>query len=52
MITSANSQRLFKSGILSIDPDSGAVLRIIALQYSPDTPSRTLEPQVLEGEVQ
>jgi hypothetical protein len=52
MITSANSQRLLKSAILLIDPDSGAVLRIIALEYNPNTLSRTLGPQVLEGAAQ
>lgn len=28
-----------------VDPDSGAVQKIIVLQYNPDTLSRTLQPQ-------
>jgi hypothetical protein len=31
------SPRLLKGGIVLIDPDSGAVQRVIALQYSPAT---------------
>jgi hypothetical protein len=34
---------LLKGGIVLIDPGSGAVQRIIALQYNPDTLSRTLQ---------
>ncbi len=43
MTTFPNSPRLLKGGIVLIDPGSGAVLRIIALQYNPDTLSRTLQ---------
>jgi hypothetical protein len=39
------SPRLVKGGIVLIDPDSGAIQRIIALQYNPDTLSRTLQVQ-------
>jgi hypothetical protein len=39
------SPRLIKGGIVLIDPQSGAVLRMIALQYNPDTLTRTLQPQ-------
>jgi hypothetical protein len=45
MTTFPNSPRLLKNGIVLIDPESGGVLRIIALQYNPDTLSRTLQPQ-------
>jgi hypothetical protein len=38
-----NSPKLLKGGIVLIDPESGAVMRIIALQYNPDTLSRTLQ---------
>jgi hypothetical protein len=38
-----NSPRLLKGGIVLIDPESGTVIRIIALQYNPDTLSRTLQ---------
>lgn len=40
-----NSPRLLKGGIVLIDPDSGALQRIIALQYNPDTLTRTLQIQ-------
>lgn len=39
------SPRLIKGGIVLIDPQSGAVQRIIVLQYNPDTLTRTLQPQ-------
>lgn len=45
MTSFPNSPRLLKGGIVLLDPDSGAVQRIIALQYNPDTLSRTLQPQ-------
>jgi hypothetical protein len=45
-----NSPRLIKGGIVLVDPDSGAVQKIIVLQYNPDTLTRTLAPQgVTEG---
>ncbi len=37
------SPRLLKGGIVLIDPQSGSVKRIIALQYNPDTLTRTLQ---------
>ena len=37
-----NSPRLLKGGIVLIDPVSARVLRVIALQYNPDTLTRTL----------
>jgi hypothetical protein len=43
MTTFPNSPRLLKGGIVLIDPDTGAVLRIIALQYNPDTLTRSLQ---------
>ena len=45
-----NSPRLVKGGIVLVDPDSGAVKRIIVLQYNPDTVTRTLQPQGVTGE--
>ena len=39
------SPRLLKGGIVLIDPDTSAVQRIIALQYNPDTLTRTLQVQ-------
>lgn len=47
MSTFPNSPRLIKGGIVLIDPLTGAVLRIIALQYNPDTLSRTLQVQAV-----
>lgn len=45
-----NSPRLIKGGIVLIDPNTSAIQRIIALQYNPDTLSRTLQAQaVSEG---
>jgi len=40
-----NSPRLLRGGIVVLDSDTGAVLRIIALQYNPDTLTRTLQVQ-------
>jgi contractile injection system tube protein len=39
------SPRLLKGGIVQMDPDTGQVLRVIALQYNPDSLSRTLQVQ-------
>lgn len=39
------SPRLIKGGIVLLAPDTGSVQRIIALQYNPDTLSRTLQVQ-------
>lgn len=45
MSASTNSPRLLKGGLVLLDPDSGAVQRIIPLQYNPETLTRTLQPQ-------
>lgn len=37
------SPRLVKGGIVLVNPDSAAVLRVISLQYNPDTLSRSLQ---------
>lgn len=47
MTTFPNSPRLIKGGIVLIDPQSSAVLRVIALQYNPDTLTRTLQVQAV-----
>jgi len=39
------SPRLLKGGIVQMDPGSGRVLRVIGLQYNPDTLSRSLQVQ-------
>jgi len=41
------SPRLIKGGIVLIDPESSAVLRVISLQYNPDTLTRTLQAQTV-----
>lgn len=43
MTTFPNSPRLVKGGIVLLDPASSVVRRIIALQYNPDTLSRSLQ---------
>ena len=45
MTTFPSSPRLLKGGIVLVDADSGAIQRMIALQYNPDTLSRTLQPK-------
>jgi hypothetical protein len=40
-----NSPQLMKAGIVLLDPNSGAVQRVINLQYNPDTLTRSLQPQ-------
>ena len=45
MSTFPGSPRLIKGGIILIDPDTSLVQRIIALQYNPDTLTRTLQVQ-------
>ncbi|WP_068403272.1 hypothetical protein [Kribbia dieselivorans] len=39
------SPRLVKGGIVQVDPVTGAMARTIALQYNPDTLTRTLKVQ-------
>src|ERR1051326_9554764 len=50
MSTFPGSPALLKGGIVLLDPDSGAVQRIITLQYNPETVTRTLAPQAATGE--
>jgi len=45
MTTFPNSPKLLKGGIVLIDAASAQVLRIISLQYNPDSLTRTLQPQ-------
>ena len=44
-MTTPLSPRLLKGGLVQLDPGSGRVLRVIGLQYNPDTLSRTLQVQ-------
>jgi hypothetical protein len=39
------SPRLVKGGLVQVNPESAQVLRVIALQYNPDTLTRTLQVQ-------
>ncbi len=41
------SPRLLKGGIVLLHPSSGAVQKVIALQYNPDTLTRTLQVQAV-----
>jgi len=50
MTTFPNSPRLLKGGIVLVDLTTAAVQRIIALQYNPDTITRTLQVQGVGGE--
>ncbi len=43
MTTFPNSPAVLKGGLVLIDPTTAAVLRVIALQYNPDTVTRTLQ---------
>ncbi len=50
MTTFPGSPRILKGGIVLIDPATSAVQRIIALQYNPDTVTRTLQVRGVSGE--
>jgi hypothetical protein len=39
------SPKLLRGGLVLVDPDSGAVKRIVALQYNPDSLSRSFQVQ-------
>ena len=43
------SPRLIKGGIVTLDPDTAVVQHVIALQYNPDSLTRTLQIQSLPG---
>jgi hypothetical protein len=43
MTTFPGSPHLLKGGIVLLNPDTSVVLRVIALQYNPDTLTRTLQ---------
>jgi hypothetical protein len=45
-----NSPSILKGGIVQLDPDTGAVLGVINLQYNPDTLTRSLQIQGISGE--
>lgn len=43
------SPRLVKGGIVTLDPDTSVIRSVIALQYNPDSLSRTLQIQATPG---
>ena len=43
------SPRLVKGGIVILDPNTSALQSVIALQYNPDSLSRTLQIQAVQG---
>jgi hypothetical protein len=45
----SNAPRLIKSGLVLMDPDTTVVQSVIALQYNPDSLSRTLQIQATPG---
>ena len=47
MTTFPNSPRLLKGGLVLVNPESQTPERVIALQYNPDTVTRTLTPQAI-----
>src|SRR6185437_12030727 len=49
MSTFPNSPRLVKGGIVTMDPDTSELKSVIALQYNPDTLTRTLQIQAVQG---
>ena len=50
MSTFPNSPRLLRGGIVLLDPTSGNMLRIITLQYNPDTLTRSLQIKSVAGD--
>jgi len=50
MTTFPGAPRLLKGGLVLVDPDSGAVQRVVALQYNPASLTRTLTAQTAEEE--
>jgi hypothetical protein len=50
MTSFPGSPKLVRGGLVSLDPTTGRLLRVIALQYNPDTVTRTLQPQGIGAE--
>ena len=50
MTTFPGSPRLLKGGIVLLDPQTGTVLRIIPLQYNPDTLTRSFQIKSVDAE--
>jgi hypothetical protein len=43
------SPRTLRGGLVLVDPNSAAILRVIVLQYNPDTLTRTLAPKTTQA---
>src|SRR3954470_15499837 len=50
MTTFPGSPKVARGGIVLLDPPTARVLRIVVLQYNPDTITRTLQPQAIGQE--
>lgn len=50
MSSFTGAPRIVKGGIVLVNPDNAAVIKVISLQYNPDTLSRTLQVQATSGE--
>lgn len=50
MSTFPGSPHTLQGGLVLLDPDTGAQIRVIVFQYNPDTLTRTLQPQAIGGE--
>ena len=50
MTTFPRSPRIIKCGIVLIDPENSSIKRIIALQYNPETLTRSFQVQGVGGE--
>jgi Contractile injection system tube protein len=50
MSYSSRSPQLVRSGIVLLNPDTGKVLRVITLQYNPDSLTRSLQIKGVGGE--
>jgi hypothetical protein len=48
--TFPRTPKVVRGGIVLMDPSSARILRVIALQYNPDTITRTLAPQTIAQE--
>lgn len=49
MTTFPNSPQLLKGGLVLIDPESSQVLRVIPLQYNPESLTRSFQIQGVDG---
>lgn len=43
------SPQLLKAGVVQIDPETARIVSVVALQYNPETVTRSLQPQRIEA---